>query len=225
MAAQGAAPEYTGRVTPGGPASVRELDELAITKLSVGQHDNNAFLLRCKRTNRQLLIDPADDADRLLELVGPAGLETIVVTHGHADHWQALAAVASATGAPVLAHPLDAGMLPTRPDRLIDEGDDLAVGQVPLEVIHLRGHTPGGIALLYRDPSGSPHLFSADSLFPGGVGNTGGDPERFRSLMNDVVAKVFERLPDETWVYPGHGNDTTLGAERPQLAEWWARGW
>jgi glyoxylase-like metal-dependent hydrolase (beta-lactamase superfamily II) len=111
------------------------------------------------------------------------------------------------------------------PTELVEEGDSVRVGACELEVIQLAGHTPGGIALLYRDPAGRPHLFSGDSLFPGGVGNTGGDPERFRSLMTDVEQKVFARLPDETWVYPGHGNDTTLGAERPSLPEWWSRGW
>jgi glyoxylase-like metal-dependent hydrolase (beta-lactamase superfamily II) len=91
-------------------------------------------------------------------------------------------------------------------------------------VIHLVGHTPGSIALLYDDPDGSPHLFTGDSLFPGGPGRTT-DPQSFTSLMNDLGSKVFDRLPDETWVYPGHGHDTTLGAERASLDEWRRRGW
>ena len=94
---------------------------------------------------------------------------------------------------------------------------------MPLEVIHLRGHTPGSIALVYRAADG-PHLFTGDSLFPGGPGRTG-SPEDFTSLMDDLEERVFGPLPDETWVYPGHGDDTTLGAERPQLAEWRERGW
>ncbi len=217
--------EYTGRVTPGGPPDVRELAHLTITKVSVGPHDNNAFVLRCRETGEQLLIDAPTDAERLLEVIGAGGLVTIVTTHGHFDHWQALRQVAEATGARSLAHPLDAPQLPVPPTELVDEGTEVRVGTCPLEVIHLAGHTPGGIALLYRDPDGAPHLFSGDSLFPGGVGNTDKDPERSRSLMPDVETKVFNRLPDETWVYPGHGNDTTLGAERPSLPEWWARGW
>jgi glyoxylase-like metal-dependent hydrolase (beta-lactamase superfamily II) len=216
---------YTGKVVPGGPADVRELPHLVITKFSVGPHDNNVFLLRCRETGEQLLVDAPTDAPRVLEVVGDAGLATIVMTHSHGDHWQALREVADATGARILAHPLDAPGLPVPPTALVEEGDDVRVGACGLEVIHLAGHTPGGIALLYRDPEGAPHLFSADSLFPGGVGNTGDDPERFRSLMTDVETKVFARLPDDTWVYPGHGNDTTLGAERPSLPEWWARGW
>jgi len=216
---------YTGKVVPGGPADVRELAHLMVTKFSVGAHDNNAFLLRCRETGEQLLVDAPTDAPRLLEVVGGAGLATIVMTHNHRDHWQALGEVSRATGARILAHPLDAPALPVPATALVEEGDEVRVGRCGLEVIHLAGHTPGGIALLYRDPAGTPHVFSGDSLFPGGVGNTGDDPVRFRSLMTDVQTKVFERLPDETWVYPGHGNDTTLGVERPSLPEWWSRGW
>jgi glyoxylase-like metal-dependent hydrolase (beta-lactamase superfamily II) len=216
---------YTGNVVPGGRPDVRGLAHLVVTKVSVGAHDNNAYLLRCRETGEQLLVDAPAEAPRLLELIGGAGLGTIVTTHQHRDHWQALREVAEATGARTIAHPLDAPGLPLPPVELVAEGDEVRVGACALEVIHLAGHTPGGIALLYRDPGGAPHLFSGDSLFPGGVGNTDDDPERFHSLITDVEAKVFDRLPDETWVYPGHGNDTTLGAERPSLPEWRARGW
>ena len=110
------------------------------------------------------------------------------------------------------------------PERL-HHGDVITVGDVTLEIIALRGHTPGSIAVLYRDPEGSPHLFTGDSLFPGGVGNTFGDESAFEQLITDVEERIFQRLPDETWFYPGHGNDSTLGAERPHLAEWRERGW
>ncbi len=186
--------------------------------------DNNAYLLRCRATGTQLLIDAAAEPERLLELIGPASVETVVTTHQHADHWGALAAVVEATGARSLAHPLDAKPLPVITDTVVD-GDTIQVGRCTLEVIHLVGHTPGSIALLYRDPHGIPHLFTGDSLFPGGVGNTRGNPDNFRSLINDVETKLFGRLPDETWFYPGHGADSTLGAERPHLPEWHARGW
>lgn len=217
--------EYTGHVEPGGPPAVRVLGRLVITKVSVGAHDNNAYLLRCRRTGEQLLVDAAADAVRLLDVVGRDRLAAIVTTHAHADHWQALVEMVAVTGARTLAPRIDAPALPLRPDAMLDDGDRVAVGDSELEVIHLAGHTPGGIVLLYRDPEGSPHLFSADSLFPGGVGATEKDPERFRQLMTDVQNKVFALLPDETWVYPGHGDDTTLGRERPHLGEWWARGW
>jgi glyoxylase-like metal-dependent hydrolase (beta-lactamase superfamily II) len=215
---------YSGHVNPGGPPAVRELADLTITKLSVGPMDNNAYLLRCRRTGEQLLIDAASEADRLLELVGDAGLATVVTTHQHWDHHGALAEVLETTGAASVAHPEDAGPLPVV-TRTVTEGDTVRVGDCDLEVIHLVGHTPGSVALLYRDPAGHPHLFTGDSLFPGGVGNTQGDPERFTSLINDVEVKLFDRLPDDTWFYPGHGDDSTLGAERPALPEWRARGW
>lgn len=215
---------YTGDVTTGGPPAVRELDRLTITKLSVGPMDNNAYLLRCTRTGEQVLIDAANEAPRLLDLVGDAGLTAVVTTHQHMDHWVALEEVAAKTGARALVHADDAEGLPIEAERLAD-GDTVPVGDCALEVIHVRGHTPGSIALLYRDPAGPPHLFTGDSLFPGGVGNTDRDPERFGRLIDDVEQKLFDRLPDETWFYPGHGKDSTLGAERPSLPQWRARGW
>ncbi|MGH3734059.1 MAG: MBL fold metallo-hydrolase [Micromonosporaceae bacterium] len=215
---------YSGKVTPGGPAQTRELAALAITKVSVGPMDNNAYLLRCRRTGEQLLVDAANEPDRLLDLVGEAGLSTVVTTHQHGDHWQALADVVSRTGARSVAHRLDADALPV-PTEQVDDGARIGVGDCGLEAIHLVGHTPGSIALLYQDPEGTPHLFTGDSLFPGGVGNTWGDAERFTSLITDVQRKLFDRLPDETWFYPGHGDDSTLGTERPAIPEWRARGW
>jgi glyoxylase-like metal-dependent hydrolase (beta-lactamase superfamily II) len=215
---------YTGDVSPGGPADVRELADLVISKLSVGPMDNNAYLLRCRQTGEQVLIDAANEPNRLTELIGADGLSTVVTTHQHRDHWQALAAVAKGTGAQSVAHDADAGPLPVV-HRTVADGDTVPVGTCTLEVIHLVGHTPGSIALLYRDPTGRPHLFTGDSLFPGGVGNTFGSKENFESLINDVERKLFDRLPDDTWVYPGHGKDTTLGKERPSIPEWRARGW
>jgi glyoxylase-like metal-dependent hydrolase (beta-lactamase superfamily II) len=213
---------YTGDVTPGGPAAVRELGPLRISKASVGPMDNNAYLLTCG--SAQLLIDAANDAPRLLELIGPAGLTAVVTTHRHGDHVQALSEVVKATGAASLAHAADAAEIPVVTAELQD-GDTIPVGDCALEVIHLVGHTPGSIALLYQDPAGTAHLFTGDSLFPGGVGNTRGDRRNFASLIDAVEHKLFGRLPDDTWFYPGHGKDSTLGAERPHLAEWRARGW
>jgi glyoxylase-like metal-dependent hydrolase (beta-lactamase superfamily II) len=220
--------EYTGHVEPGGAAARRDLDALTITKVSVGPMDNNAYLLVCKSTGDALLVDAANDPERLSDLLGHderrPRLRTIVTTHQHGDHWQALGAVAGATGCFTVAHPADADELPVPPDRLVEHGDTIAVGDSELSVIHLRGHTPGSIALVYRDPAGHPHLFTGDSLFPGGVGRTT-TPEDFKSLVDDVETRVFGELPDDTWFYPGHGDDSTLGAERPKLAEWRERGW
>jgi glyoxylase-like metal-dependent hydrolase (beta-lactamase superfamily II) len=216
---------YHGNVKVGGPPAVRELADLVVTKVAVGPYDNNSYLLRCRATDEQLLIDAANDAAVLLRLVGDDPLTRIVTTHRHLDHWQALEEVAAATGARTAAHRLDAGGIGVRTDDLLDDGEEVSFGRVSLEVIHLPGHTPGSIALLYDDPKGHPHLFTGDCLFPGGPGNTDRDPQRFTSLMDGLEQKVFGRLPDETWVYPGHGADTTLGAERPAIPEWRARGW
>jgi glyoxylase-like metal-dependent hydrolase (beta-lactamase superfamily II) len=215
---------YSGDVSPGGPPAVRELADLTITKVSVGPMDNNAYLLRCRNTGDQVLIDAANEAPRLLELVGDAGLTAVVTTHQHMDHWVALEEIVATTGARSLVHAADAEGLPIASET-VAEGDRVPVGDCALEVIHIVGHTPGSIALLYRDPAGGPHLWTGDSLFPGGVGNTDRDPERFAPLIDDVEQKLFGRLPDETWFYPGHGKDSTLGAERGSLPQWRARGW
>lgn len=215
---------YTGDALVGGPAQLRELTELTITKLAVGPMNNNAYLLACRSSGEALLVDAANEADRLRELIAGVRLTRILTTHGHFDHWQALADLAAATGAPVAAHPADSADLPVAVTEPVTHGQKLRVGHCELEVIHLRGHTPGSVALLYAG-EGGPHLFTGDSLFPGGVGNTFGDAAAFASLITDVTERVFARLPDETWVYPGHGADTTLGAERPHLDEWRARGW
>lgn len=219
---------YTGDVFVGGPPASRELAGLNVTKLAVGPMDNNAYLLRCTETDDMVLVDAAAEAKRLLGIIGDGPLKAIVTTHSHADHWQALAEVHEATGAPVIAHPDDAEALPVRVTRLVRDGDTVTFGGAMLSVIHLRGHTPGGIALYYDAGgrlSGAPHLFTGDSLFPGGPGNTAHDPVRFAQLMGDLEQRVFAKFPDATWVYPGHGRDTTLGAERPHIAQWRARGW
>ncbi|MEV3908875.1 MBL fold metallo-hydrolase [Streptomyces canus] len=215
---------YSGQVTVGGPADVHELKDLMITKIAVGPMDNNAYLLRCRVTDEQLLIDAANDAHTLLGMIGDDGIASVVTTHQHGDHWQALAAVVAATRARTYAGRDDAEGIPVPTDVLVDDGDVIRVGRVELTARHLVGHTPGSIALVYDDPHGHPHVFTGDCLFPGGPGRTT-RPEDFNSLMDGLETKVFDALPDETWVYPGHGNDTTLGTERPRLAEWRARGW
>lgn len=216
---------YSGAVKVGGPADVHELSDLMISKVAVGSMNNNAYLLRCRATGEQLLVDAAAEPHTLLQLIGDDGIASVVTTHRHADHWGALREVVDATGARTYAGARDAEGIPVPTDVPVADGDTIRVGRVALTARHLVGHTPGSIALVYDDPHGHPHVFTGDCLFPGGVGNTGGDPEAFASLIDDVEHKLFEQLPDETWVYPGHGDDTTLGAERPHLAEWRERGW
>ncbi|MFI8998314.1 MBL fold metallo-hydrolase [Streptomyces sp. NPDC053542] len=216
---------YTGAVKVGGPADVHELTDLMISKVAVGPMNNNAYLLRCRATDTQVLIDAAAEPDTLLGLIGRSGITSVITTHQHGDHWQALGEVVERTGARTFAGRYDAEGIPVPTDVLVDDGDTISVGRVTLTARHLVGHTPGSIALVYDDPHGHPHLFTGDCLFPGGVGNTRGNAKDFASLIDDVENKLFAQLPDETWVYPGHGADTTLGAERPHLAEWRERGW
>lgn len=221
---------YAGVVVPSGPADVRELPRLTIRKCSVSAMDNNAYLLTCRATGAQLLVDAADDVPRLLGLVteGGGGLDVVVTTHQHWDHVRALAEVVGATGARTAAGAEDADALPVPVDDPLAHGDTVRFGDVTLDVVALRGHTPGSVALAYRDaedPEGRTHLFTGDSLFPGGVGNTKNPGQSFDSLFRDVSERVFDVYDDDTWVYPGHGGDTTLGAERPHLEEWRARGW
>ncbi|GAT12875.1 MBL fold metallo-hydrolase [Mycolicibacterium novocastrense] len=216
---------YTGHVEPG-TAARRTLPGASIVKVSVGPMDNNAYLVTCSKTGETLLIDAANDAPVLLGLIEKHAptLSLIVTSHQHFDHWQALEEVAKVTGVPTAAHQLDADPLPVRPDRNLAHGDKVDIGELSFDVIHLQGHTPGSVALALDGADESTHLFTGDCLFPGGVGKTWEDGA-FDQLLGDVTRRVFEVYDDSTVVYPGHGDDTTLGAERPHLAEWKERGW
>lgn len=218
--------KYSGDVSVGGTSDRRDLQLLTIRKASVSSMANNVYLLTCTSTGAQLLVDAADDPSRIRHLVdeGTGSLDTIVTTHQHWDHHRALASVARETLATTAAGEEDADALPVIPDRRLRHGDTITFGEVQLDVIHLRGHTPGSVALGYRDPVGHAHLWTGDSLFPGGPGRTT-RPEDFRALMDDLEERIFDGFGDDTWVYPGHGNDTTLGAERPHVKEWRERGW
>jgi glyoxylase-like metal-dependent hydrolase (beta-lactamase superfamily II) len=218
---------YSGDVRVGGPPDTREIDGLTVTKIAVGPMDNNAYLLRDAGTGQAILIDAANEAGRLIELIGDTPVGTIVTTHKHYDHWQALPEVVKHTGAQVIAHPADADELPVPVGRRVEHGESLRFGDAEVSFIHLRGHTPGSIAIYYDAGgalAGQPHVFTGDSLFPGGVGKTT-TPEDFTSLLTDVIDRLFDPMPDPTWIYPGHGKDTTLGVERPHLEEWRDRGW
>jgi len=217
---------YTGHLEPG-TAARRTLPGATIVKASVGPMDNNAYLITCSRTGKTLLIDAANDGAALVDLIknNAPDVELIVTSHQHFDHWQALAEVARATGAPTAAHSLDAEPLPVKPDRILADGDTITIGDLRFDVIHLQGHTEGSVALALRGADGEvTHIFTGDCLFPGGVGKTWQDGD-FERLLGDVSRKLFDRYPDSTVICPGHGDDTTLGAERPHLDEWRTRGW
>ena len=214
-------------VEPGGPPLVLRLSaSVTATKISLGPVDNNAYLLQ-HNGGSSVLIDAANDADRLLKIISDQPLDAIVTSHRHADHWQALQAVGAATGAQLLCGNPDLEAIrigaEVRDLNGVWDGDQIQLGSEWLEVIGLVGHTPGSITLAYPG-TGRTHLFTGDSLFPGGPGKTN-TPEAFKSLMNDLEAKLFGRFDDDTVVHPGHGDDTTLGTERPHLNQWWQRGW
>ena len=212
-------------------ATLSSLPGAWLRSVSVSAMDNNAYLLTCARSGAQLLVDAADDAGTLLEMVRQGSLaqdevrlDAVLTTHQHWDHHRALAAVVTATGARTLAGADDADALPVHVQQRLVHGEQVLVGELVLDVVHLRGHTPGSVALAWTDDAGTVHVFTGDSLFPGGPGKTGSAAD-FSDLMDDLQTRVFDVYPDSTLVHPGHGAGTTLGAERPHLAAWRARGW
>jgi glyoxylase-like metal-dependent hydrolase (beta-lactamase superfamily II) len=193
--------------------------QVEVHRLVVGPYENNVFIVRCRSTGDAVLIDAANEHDKLLELCRRLGVRKVLETHGHFDHIQAVPAVRDA-GYSVAVTEADAGMLPSY-DELLHDEDVIEVGRLRLHAVHTPGHTPGSICFVV---DGSPLLFSGDTLFPGGPGNTsypGGD---FATIITSLDERLF-RLPANTIVLPGHGTDTTIGAERPHLAAWVARGW
>ena len=205
---------YTGIVDAYGPADFRRIPGLLVAKMGLGPSGVNGYLLRCTRTEEQVLVDAADDVLFVAAIMGSRGLSTIVTTHAHEAHVRALPELEESTFARTVAHPEDSAGLPTPTSHPVRDGDVVEVGDVGLTVLHLPGHTPGSIALLHSPPDGSaPHLFTGDALLPGGPGATDTAEDRDR-LLDALDRKVFGALPDETWIYPGHGPDTTVGRER-----------
>ena len=196
-------------------------DERAeISKIVVGPIANNVFFLRCRNTGEAVMFDAANEADRLLELCRELRVGRVLTTHGHWDHIGAVPEVRGA-GLAVGVGPGDADMLPAH-DFTITHGEVISVGDLEVHAIHTPGHTPGSTCFRVE---GSPVLFSGDTLFPGGPGNTFGNAEHFKTIIESVDQLLFATLPDETIVMPGHGDDTTIGTERPHLQEWIDRGW
>lgn len=224
----GAAP-VPGHVTSGGSSLVWNCPAVEIRKAAVSAMENNVYLLTDRASGAKVLIDAADDAPRVLSLVDEperhGQVIAVITTHSHWDHHRALPEVIAATGAPALAGAADADGLPVPVDRRLEHGETLTFGDQQLDVLSLRGHTPGSVALAWTEPeTDRVHLFTGDSLFPGGPGKTNSNAD-FTSLIEDLQRRVFDVYRDDTVVYPGHGDNTTLGAERPHLDRWRARGW
>ena len=219
---------YDGQVSPGDAPATRDAGTARISKISVSDMHNNVYLVTDPASGEALLIDAADDWPAISAMIAhDCGRVTqIATTHRHWDHVRALGDAVRETAAQVLAGADDADELPVPVDRPLTDGDTVRVGTLTLDVVALRGHTPGSIALSFRGEDGMTHLFTGDSLFPGGVGATNHyEYQSFSQLIDDVEQRVFGRYDDHTWVYPGHGDDTTLAAERPHLRQWRARGW
>ena len=191
--------------------------DLIVRKIRVGNMENNVYVLECPETHEAILVDGCFEAETILERSEGANIVAIVQTHGHVDHIQALSELKEKLEVPVMAHPGEDYPVPI--DRELADGDAVDFGKRSVRVIHTPGHTPGGICL-YLDG----HLVSGDTLFPGGPGNTWGNAEAFDQIVSAIESKLFV-LPDSTAVYPGHGDDTTIGTERPHLQEWKERGW
>jgi glyoxylase-like metal-dependent hydrolase (beta-lactamase superfamily II) len=193
--------------------------DVRIDKIVVGPFENNVFVVRCKSTGDAVIIDAANEHELLLDVSRATGVRRVLTTHGHFDHIQAVTQMRDA-GIDVGIATEDAAMLPAY-DFVIPDADVINVGDLRLRTIHTPGHTPGSTCFVL---DGHPVLFSGDTLFPGGVGNTsfpGGD---FDTIIRSVDTRLFP-LPEEMLVLPGHGLDTTIGQERPHLDEWIERGW
>jgi glyoxylase-like metal-dependent hydrolase (beta-lactamase superfamily II) len=200
------------------PAHFEDAD-VRVDKLVVGPFENNVFVVRSKHTGEAVLLDAANEHELLLEVSRATGVRRVLTTHGHFDHIQAVTAVRDA-GIDVGIASEDAAMLPSYDFTILDD-EVIAVGDLRLRTIHTPGHTPGSTSFLLE---GKPLLFSGDTLFPGGPGNTKFDNASFEQIIESIGRRLFT-LPDDLLVLPGHGLDTTIGSERPHLDEWIARGW
>ena len=195
--------------------------DVEVHKVVVGSYDNNVFVIKCRQTGESVLIDAANEHERLLELCQRLNVRRVLETHGHFDHIGAVPQIREA-GYEVGVTAADAPMLKdVGYDVFIDDAEVIEIGRVRLHAIHNPGHTPGSISFAVE---GTPLLFSGDTLFPGGPGATKFPGGSFETIIQSIDDKLFT-FPDETIVLPGHGLDTTIGNERPHLQEWVDRGW
>ena len=190
---------------------VYEDQDIRIIKVAhMGPVDNNGYILSCRQTGEAVIIDAPAEPEKLLSEAEDVKVKAIVITHRHSDHTAGLLEIKARTGAPVAAHPADGPELPVSPDFQLKDGDSYQVGNVGLLAMHTPGHTPGALCLL-----AGKHLFSGDTLFPGGPGRTGSHAA-FLQVKDSITTKLLP-LPDETAVYPGHGSDTTIGKAREEI--------
>ena len=191
-----------------------------VHRFVVGPIENNVYVVRCTRTSEATLLDAANEHDRLLRVAQRLGVTSVLETHGHWDHIGAVATVREA-GIDVWVRREDAGMLPSY-DHLLDDDIVHQVGDLRLRTLHTPGHTPGSICFALED---TPMLFTGDTLFPGGPGNTNHNARDFATIITSIDERIFGVFADDVTIWPGHGTESTIGAERPHLDEWVERGW
>jgi len=182
-----------------------------ITRLELGPFGTNAYMVVCQTTGDSILVDAPGEADAVLSQLAGTKPKYIVITHTHIDHIGALEELRAKLKIPVAVHPKDAARLPSRPDIELNDGDIVEVGKLKLKVLHTLGHTPGSLCLLVGK-----YLIAGDTIFPGGPGKTG-TPADFKQIVKSIETKLFV-LPDDTEVYPGHGDATVLGKEKKEFA-------
>ena len=182
-------------------------DSIRIEKLELGPFGTNAYILICRQTGASVLVDAPGEADKILVQLNGTDPKYILMTHNHMDHTGALAEVKSALNVPIAAHGDDAGMLPLKPDMLLNDGDVITCGELHLAVLHTPGHTAGSLCFLTGN-----YLIAGDTLFPDGPGKTG-SPADFRRIVESLTSKIFV-LPEDTRIYSGHGDSTTLKKEK-----------
>lgn len=215
---------------------IYDLPAVTVRRIAVSEMSNNVYLLTAHKSGVQVLIDAADDAAAIGAMIAEADQDTpcaarlraVLTTHQHWDHIRALPELAQTPEVELVAGAEDAPAIEAEKDVTVDRhlkhGDQVQYEGIALDVIHLRGHTPGSVAFVYPVEDGPTHLFTGDSLFPGGVGKTWSE-EDFRQLLADVEARIFDQFDDDTIIHPGHGEPTTLGEQRPHLDHWRERGW
>ncbi|UCC17160.1 MAG: MBL fold metallo-hydrolase [Dehalococcoidales bacterium] len=184
---------------------------IQIEKMSLGPYETNTYIVTCLETKTGVVIDAPGDAEKVFEAVKGTDVKYILMTHNHMDHTGAMAELRSGLGVPIAAHEADAGHMPVKPDLFLKDGDTLTIGDLEIRVIHTPGHTPGGLCFYVGD-----YLLAGDTIFKDGPGRTG-SPPALTQVIESITEKIFT-LPDETRIFPGHGDFAVLKEEKDKYS-------